>query len=289
MTVAGRLQATTFSSALAACALLLLAACRDEATPQGGAMAAGANGGAATNGDGEQVILVVDGLSFTRQQVEEFFPWLHSVHSRSGRNLLAQYVLGDYLIPVALARREFRALRDEQQQRAATLRKVIGNGGYPELVARGQAFGGFAPHPPVQSPRLALPLQRWAFDVENLGQVSPPLEVPEGFALIAAADVRTGVTRLEDTAEVFLVPFYTHTAAETKRWLDQRREAIADRVTWVHPEWRDALPPWLHLPAASGSAPPPADAQSPGNGAPGSAPPPGSTPPNAGANDTTAK
>ena len=198
-------------------------------------------------GDDDGAVLVLDGMRITRADIAELEPYLRSVEPRAGRMLIASKALA-HLIPLALARRGLAARREILRERAEALRRVVGNGGYPELVAKGRVAGGFRPRRPLTRNELPLPLARWAFDEANVGRVSPVLETAQGFSLIATREIVRGVTRAGDTADIFQVPFYTHPSKEFGAWLASARAAIADKVELVDPEYAPALPRWLKIP-----------------------------------------
>ena len=107
-------------------------------------------------------------------------------------------------------------------------------------VARGEITAG----------RYELPLAiaRHAFSEDKIGVVSPVIETPQGFCLISVYRVERGASRINDVVELFQAPFYTAEAEEFGAWLKARQAEVADRVTYVHPDYRDAMPPWLSLP-----------------------------------------
>lgn len=194
-------------------------------------------------------ILEVDGLRIQRAEIVELEDYLRSVDSRAGRLRIAAKAL-ELLIPLHLARREFAESRATLRERAEALRRVVGDGGYPELVLKSRMVKGYAPPRPFARHELPLPVARWAFDESELGSVSPVLETPQGFCLVATREILRGVTRAADRADAYLVTFYTHDAKEFGAWWSAARARLAGRVTYVHPDYVRALPPWL-LPDAS--------------------------------------
>jgi hypothetical protein len=47
---------------------------------------------------------------------------------------------------------------------------------------------------------------------------------------------------------VLQVGFVTHTAKDWGTWFAQEQQRIADTCTFVHPDYRDSLPDWIHPP-----------------------------------------
>lgn len=207
--------------------LLVLAACGESSPPD-------------ARSDG--VILEVDGLRFTRAEVARFDAYVDSIDRRVGRNTRTMGILERHLIPLKLAERAFPEERRTQRERCEALARVVGNGGYPELALKGAAVGKEIVVTPSELP---MAIAAWMFEDEHLGRVSPVLETPQGFCLAASYDIRRAATRPQDVAEGFLATFYTHDATEFGAWLKQAEAAIAGHVTYVDPDYRDAIPPWL--------------------------------------------
>lgn len=211
-----------------------------EASPGKGA----GNGGTPDAGP-DEVLLIVDGLSITRAQVHEFDDYVLFYDSKVGRKHLARHVLDDFVLPTALARRAFAAERRTLFAKAKELSDACQIEGLEALLRYGKLQGGYPWQRKVRS-KLRWSLGRWAFDEEHLLAVSPPLEMPQGFYVIAAESLEPELSRAFDRVTVYLVPFLTHVAAGTfQPWLRGEKERIADRVEYVHPELEGALPPWL--------------------------------------------
>lgn len=192
--------------------------------------------------------LVLDGVVIQRAEVDAFLPFLRRLDPTMGRNKCIRLVLGEHLIPLAFARREFAALRTEQRTRAEALAKVLGSGGYDDAVQRTKRHDGAEVQTGVIRQALPLPEQEWLFAEEHVGRVSPVLETPQGFSLVAAADRKSGITSAYDRVDALLVRFFTHKAKPYDAWLRalrQRLGSLAQTAKLVHPDYRDALPPWL--------------------------------------------
>jgi hypothetical protein len=194
------------------------------------------------------LVLQVDGLQVWEHEVAPLVSYLASVDRRAGRRTRLAAILSAHLLPLKLAQRAFAAERAALRPRCEALRRAVDNGGFPELVAKGRVVPG-ASHLRLGRHELPLPLQSYAFAAENLGQTSPVLEVPQGFALIATEHLAPGTSRADDLADVFQVPFYSHSPDDFAAWLRGAQAAVAGRVEYVHPDYRDALPPWLDPPA----------------------------------------
>ena len=221
------------AAVLGACAL---AACSDVGPVSGT--------GPAT-GPGSEAALEFGGLRITRAELEDLIPYFESIDRRLGRQHTRRVVLEEDLIPMKLAQRELVAERRELRERAEALRRVIGNGGFPDLVARGQRFGATRPDQFWLRQQLPHAVARYAFDESSLGQVSPVIEVPQGFALVATSEIQRGTTMILDRADACLVTFYTHDAQAFGRWLEGALPKLHKTLTWVSPEFAAIVPNYL--------------------------------------------
>jgi hypothetical protein len=193
------------------------------------------------------LVLECDGLRIWEHEIEPLLAYVHSVDRRTGRLSAVTGILDGHLIPLKLAERAFPEQRNQQRELAAGLRAVIGNGGYPELVARGRAMGR-DPCREVMRHQLPAAIAAWAFDPEHVGEVSPVIEVPQGFTLVSTFEVEQNTTRVTDRAETCQIAFYTHDAAEFGRWYEAQKARLAHAVTYLAPDYEGALPPWMEPP-----------------------------------------
>jgi hypothetical protein len=189
------------------------------------------------------VVLEIDGIAVTRADIEEYRDYFDRIDPQMGRMYAARELLDRFLLPLALARREFPAERSALRERASGLRQVADNA--IALRRKGALAGGQANEHPATRNSLPFPVSRFAFDPQNLGAVSAPIEVPQGFVLVAPERIDPGDTPVGDLLTAFFVPFYTHDAAEFDAWLADTKAALAGKVTFVHPDYEKALPRWL--------------------------------------------
>jgi hypothetical protein len=194
------------------------------------------------------LVMEIDGLQIWAREIEPWVAYVETVDRRTGRDAAIRGILDNHLIPLKLAQRAWAEPRDELRRRAEALARVVRNGGYPELVAKGRAVAGEPLAQTTGRLDLPLPIGAWAFDEDRIGHVSPLLETPQGFSLFSTYRIERGITRTVDRVEAYQVPFYTHPPVEFAAWLVEARAAVSDKVTYVHPGYRRALPPWVKLP-----------------------------------------
>jgi hypothetical protein len=192
----------------------------------------------------EDVLLVVDSVSIRWSDVEQQVAWLDGLAPEYSLRKKIQKTLSDYTIPVLFARRDFSEQRRQLFELAQTVRAASGN--VEELRKH-------ASDRPMLQSRLSvgnveLPVAAFLFDPTRVGAVSDPIEVPAGYLLVGCVDLTRTQVPMEDTAECVQVGFVTHDAAAFREWETAMQERLADRVTFVHPDFRLAMPPWLNLP-----------------------------------------
>ncbi len=196
-------------------------------------------------------LLTIDGIDVTFGDVRPWVAFLDGYYAVHSTRSKMRSALDRHVLPLLLARRDFPAERAAQLEKARALRSVAGNA--VELDQKGRLLA--APRKAVNPALVELPVARFAFDETLLGSVSEPLELPQGWLLVATLDLQHAAVAGDDIAELLQVPFYTHERDDHLAWLDQTRKAMADKVTWIHPDYRDVLPDWLRPP------PPPAPSQ----------------------------
>lgn len=212
--------------------LLLLAACADpppETPPPP----------AATD-----VLLRLDGLEITFGEVEPWVKWLDEAMPEGGHRTKVQKVLQDYLVPLKLAQRSFAEQRRPLREQAHQLRSVATN------VAELEQQGAQATirRQNLARSQIDLPVAAFLFDPLTTRGTSEPIEVPRGFLVAAAHDLRVAGSTVHDLVDAVMVGFMTHTAADFETWKTAEQERVADRATYIHPGYREAMPTWLKLP-----------------------------------------
>jgi len=195
----------------------------------------------------ESRLLAVDGIEIALSEVEPYIEFLSSFMPNAGRKTSVQLVLDQYLLPLRLAQRAFPALRAEQRARAEALCSVATN-----VVELEQCAEGLPPHMKdvraVRRPHAQLPVAIFLFDQMLQGSVSPPIEVPTGYFVVGCLEMHESQAVLEDYCKALQIGFVTHSRADWEKWIEAEHARVADKVTFVHPDYRDALPTWLKPP-----------------------------------------
>lgn len=189
-------------------------------------------------------LLVVDGITVTFGDVEEAVAFFDRLDPSPSRRTKMQRVLEEFTLPLLFARREFAAERQTQLAAAQALCSVVGNA--VELQQRSTL--GTSRHATVTPRDVEIPIALFLFDPMHTGAVSPPLEVPQGFVVAGALDLQQSVVVPQDRCEAIQVGFLTHDAAAYARWLGELQQRLGDKATYVHPDYRAAMPQWLRLP-----------------------------------------
>ena len=190
-------------------------------------------------------LVVVDGIEIRLAEVEPYVQFLDSFIPEGGRKTKIRRVLEEQVLPLRLAQRAFASKRREQLDRALALCTVATN--VAELEAQTKVFEDKTSKK-VSRMQAKLPVAMFLFDELKVGSVSAPLEVPFGYIVAGCRGLETSAVALDDAADALQIGFATHPAAEWQSWIDAERKRVASLVTYVHPDYRDAMPAWLQLP-----------------------------------------
>jgi hypothetical protein len=191
----------------------------------------------------EAPLLTIDGITITFGDAEPFQQYLASIAPEWGKKTRLRAVLDEYLIPLHLARRAFAKERAAARADAEALRSVATN------VAELEQHSKLLSHrrKVLARRQIELPASMFLFDPLTTGAASDPIEVPRGFYVLGAFELRESALKVDDLADTLQVGFTTHDIAAFAKWLDAEQTRIANRVTFVHPDYRDAMPPWMQL------------------------------------------
>lgn len=197
--------------------------------------------------DKDPVILRASNLEIRRSEIAGFEAYLQRLDPTMGEMTRKRAILDNYLLPLKLARRDFPEGRSQQRRRAEALVKVLGTAaGYDDLATQSKLFPGAGLEEGVARGAMSLAEARWAFADENIGRASPILETPRGYSILATRDKQAGPTMLYDRVDVWVTPFHTHaTHRAYLDWLVRAKASLSGHVTFIHPDYKEALPYWL--------------------------------------------
>lgn len=192
------------------------------------------------------LLMVVDGIEVRISELEPFVAFYDFLPENS-RNSKIRRILTDYLLPLRLSQRTFAKEREQLRATAQALTEVATN--LAELenhVGDGRLKRR---HGEYQRLQLEPPVAIFLFDQLMTGAVSPPIEVPQGYVVVACRGIKQAPLVLEDMCDSVQVAFTTHdTMAAWRIWNDDEMARIAKLVTYLHPDYRDALPPGFEVP-----------------------------------------
>lgn len=190
-------------------------------------------------------LLEIDGITVTFGDVAPAMAFLDRLAPERSLRHKLRAVLDELVLPLLFARREFGKERAALLERARELSAAVGN--VAELEARSEGLDHRV-RKSVTPMAVEIPIARFLFDPLKVGSVSGPIEVPQGFVVAGAFDLQEHQLVSLDRCDALQVGFVTHRANAWGAWLADLRARIGDRVTYCHPEYRRAVPPWLHVP-----------------------------------------
>lgn len=191
----------------------------------------------------DERLLEVDGMNVTFGELGPLVAYLDELYPEYSYRSKLRAALDRYWLPVLLARRAFPERRAELQRQASQLAEVADNA--YDLEERGADLGGRRSPRPLARKEVELAVAAWLFDPSHIGGVSGPLEVPQGFKVVAAFDLERSTLAADDRVDTFQVPFFTHDMKAFMSWLGTERERVSGKVTYVHPDFTEVLPEWL--------------------------------------------
>jgi hypothetical protein len=229
---------TILAGATATVLLFAAAGCSRENTPNGSGAPAQAQLTADT------LLLTLDGIEFRWGDASGYVSFYDAIYPQWSLRTKLRKVLEDHLVPLRLAQRAFPELRAEQLQKARAMQSVCGNA----LELARKAEGLHHRRGEVGLQLVEVPVAVFLLDRARLGSVSDPIELPQGYMLCGALDLREGGVVGDDLVDAVQVPFQTHDHPTFRKWLDEQQAALARKASFVHPDYRNAMPVWLQLP-----------------------------------------
>lgn len=189
-------------------------------------------------------LLTIDGLDITFGEVVPYLKFLDSFGPEWASRVKFRRVLDEFAIPLRLAQRAFPEQRKTMQERSRHLRSVATN----TIELEQQGAQQVIKRKDLTRRSVELPVSMFLFDPLLTGSVSEPIEVPRGWIVASAYELKQSALVIDDLVDAVQVGFLTHTPGDWVTWLDLQKHAIAAKVTYVHPDYREHLPEWIQLP-----------------------------------------
>ncbi len=195
----------------------------------------------------DPVVLRVGGLEVRQSEIAAFEAYVEKLDPTMGKMARKRAILDLSVLPLKLAQRDFPKQRAEQRSRAEALAQALGNSaGYDDLVSQSKHLPGARLQQGLVHRVMSMAEARWAFADEHVGRVSPILETPRGYSILATLDKRPGPTMHYDAVDVWVAPFYTHADRRSYlEWLTRAKASLVGRLTFIHDDYKEALPYWL--------------------------------------------
>jgi hypothetical protein len=190
------------------------------------------------------LLLSIDGLEIRRAEVEPLVKFFDSIGPEWATRVKYRRALDEFVIPLRLAQRAFPAERAKLLERAQHLRSVATN----VIELEKQGAQQVLKRQDLTRRSVEIPVATFLFDPMTTGGVSDPIEVPRGWILAGAYEIKEAALVLDDLADAVQVGFLTHTPGDWATWLDLEKHRLADKLTYVHPDFREHLPEWIKLP-----------------------------------------
>lgn len=190
------------------------------------------------------VLLTIDGLDIRFAEVEPHVKFLDSIGPEWATRVKFRRVLDEFTIPLRLAQRAFPTERTKLLERAKHLRSVATNA----IELEQQGAQQVMKRQEVPRRGVEIPVAAFLFDPLTTGGVSDPIEVPRGWIVASTYEIKEAALVLDDLADAVQVGFLTHTPGDWVTWLEIEKRRLADKVTYVHPDFREHLPEWIKLP-----------------------------------------
>ncbi|MGE3880450.1 MAG: hypothetical protein AB7I19_15415 [Planctomycetota bacterium] len=188
------------------------------------------------------VAIELPDLKVAVAELRAFDDYLDALDPNAGRKLRTRALLERHILPLALARAAFPAVRAEAFERARSLCAVVGNS--LELERHGEVLRG---ERLVEQQRTSLPLAvaAWADDETKIGAVSPPIETPDSIWVCGLIDLHRGLTMSTDRIDLYCVRFPAVAAEDFQVWYAAERERRRHTLIRASNDVLPCLPDWL--------------------------------------------
>jgi len=193
----------------------------------------------------EDRLLVIDGMEIRFSDLQPYYDFLTGARPELGVKSTYIWAMRDHVLPMMAARRAFPEERAKLLERAEALCSVATN--IIELEESSELIVSKT-RSNLTRINARLPVAMFLFREEMTGAASPPIELPDGYFVVAAHEYNKSQLTIADFVDALQVGFVTHTAKEWISWWEAEKKRLSDKVTFVHPDYRDNIPQWMQLP-----------------------------------------
>lgn len=191
-------------------------------------------------------LLVLDGLEIRHEDVAPYVAFLDSFLPEGGQKTKILKVLEEHLIPLRLAQRTFAKERAAMLESALALRSVASN--VEELASQSSLMKNKR-RANLNRTHALMPVAMFVFDPLAIGAVSDPIELPHGWFVVGAYELKESPGQLlDDYVDALQVGFVTHTSGDWNDWYEAQKAGLADKATFIDPDYATAIPPWIRPP-----------------------------------------
>lgn len=190
-------------------------------------------------------LIEIDGITITFEDLQPYYDWLTEYRPGLGVRTKYAWALREHVLPLKLAQREFPEARAKQQVLAEGLCSVATN--IMELERRSELIKDKTRSNLTRQSAL-LPVAMFLFDELTLNAVSRPIELPHGIFVVSAYERHESPLVMADYVDALQVGFITHTSLEWQKYWVEKRAELGRKVTFLHPDYRDDMPDWIHPP-----------------------------------------
>lgn len=223
-----RILRTTLALAIISITSISVGSCTDSSTPTD-----------------ENRLIVIDGIEICFDELQPYSDFLDRFRPELGKKTKYIWAMREHILPLKVAQRAFAKERTEQLALAQGLCSVATN--IIELAERSSLIQQKRRSNLTRS-NSQLPVAMFLFDQTRVGSVSPPLEVPQGYFVVSSYNMSESPLVMADFVDALQVGFVTHTSKEWHDWWESQQQVIGDKVTFVHPDYRDDFPKWVKIP-----------------------------------------
>ena len=190
-------------------------------------------------------LLVIDGIEITFADLDPYYEFLTKNRPELGKKTKYVWAMREHVLPLKVAQRAFPKERAEQLARAKDLCEVATN--IYELEQQSRLIE-HKTRSNLTRQSAMLPVAMFAFEPENTNAVSPPLELAQGYFVVSTYELNESPLEIAGYVDALQVGFVTHTSKVWRTWWEEEQLTMGQKVTFVHPDYRDDLPPWMKLP-----------------------------------------